>query len=367
MERGIDLVKRMILGAVGLSGWVAMTSAKTASASLFSVGMPLAASDIAQRYDTLWGFVFWLSVFFAVLVIGGMLFLGFKYRASRGAKAKYIEGNHLIEIVWTAIPTVILLGIFTWGYVIYRDMAKAPADAMEIRGIGKQWLWTFQYDFGRATVAELVVPINKPIKVLLSSEDVLHGFFIPNMRVKSDVVPGMYTSVWFEANVPGKHVIFCTAYCGTSHSQMMAYVYALPQDEFDRWKLTGKLPHVELAQKPGEERKLANDDPATLAPAAPLSLAEQGKVITETKGCVACHNTDPTAKMQGPTYYKLYGSEVELADGSKVIADDNYIAESIKKPTAKIVKGYNPIMPTFQGLLSESEINAVIAYIKTIK
>jgi cytochrome c oxidase subunit 2 len=253
--------------------------------------------------------------------------------------------------------------IFGWGYSVYLSMTQAPTDAYEVRVIAKQWLWQFQYDNGRTTIGELYVPMNRPVKLIMTSEDVLHSFFVPNFRVKQDVVPGMYTSVWFEAKMPGKHQIFCTEYCGTSHSGMLGQVIALDDKQWTDWNAGKKLGAIPVAG-----RELTEAEKAAVANGGKnvLPLAEQGKALFESKGCLACHSPDGSPKV-GPTLKGVFGSKVELADGSTVTADENFIRESIEKPQAKVVKGFQPVMPTFQGLLSETELNALIAYIKSLK
>jgi cytochrome c oxidase subunit II len=323
-------------------------------------GLPIQGSDVAVMWDSLYGFLVWISVFFFILVVGGMIYLAIRYRKREGAKAKYITGNHTIEAIWTIVPTILLLVIFAWGYQVYNAMTRAPDDAMEVRVIGKQWLWQFQYQDGKSTIGELYVPINKPIKLVMSSEDVLHSFFIPNFRVKQDVVPGMYTSVWFEAKIAGQHQVYCTEYCGFSHSGMLAKVIVLEPAEWEAWKkgkpVGGSVGTVGASGTgTTEEPKLAAE-----------GLPEQGRKLTEAKGCIACHSDTGEAKI-GPSFKGVFGHDVELADGSKVKADENYLRESILKPQAKVVKGFNPVMPTFQGLLTEAEMNAIIAYIKSLK
>ena len=331
----------------------------------YAGSLPIAATDIAVQWDSLYNFLIWLSVFFFVLVVGAMIWFAIQYRARPGIKTKYITGNHLLEGVWIAIPTVLLLIIFGWGYTVYHKMKQPPSDAYEIRVVGKQWLWTFQYDNGRTSVGEVYVPMNKPVKLIMNSEDVLHGFFIPNFRVKQDVVPGMYSSIWFEATVPGKHQVFCTEYCGTSHSGMLAKLIVLNDEQWKQWSNGKKLGPIPEAGKELTATEIQNANVASLQPVAG-GLAMQGKHIFETKGCVACHTNDGTTKI-GPSLKGVYGSRVELTDGSFVKADDDYIRESIEKPQAKVVKGFSPLMPTFQGLVSGTEMNALIAYIRSIK
>jgi cytochrome c oxidase subunit 2 len=312
-----------------------------------------------------------------------------KYRASKNPRTKFITGNHTLEAVWIAIPTILLMVIFGWGYWVYRDMVQAPTDAYEIRVVGKQWAWTFLYDSHDPTTGVLYVPINRPVKMVMTSEDVLHSFFIPNFRVKQDVVPGMFTSVWFEAKVPGVHQIFCAEYCGGSHSGMLAKLVALTEEQ---WKgfTQGATPDpasFPIAGQPGSEKvvvappaqatpgskdavKTAQSAPERAAASKPLTLAEKGRVVFEQKGCVSCHNpmgNQGAVAPIGPSPKGLFMSMVELQDGSKVKADENYIRESIEKPQAKLVKGYSAVMPTFKGLITEQEMAAVISYIKSLK
>ena len=328
-------------------------------------GLPLQGSDVAVTWDHLYWFLFWLSVFFFILVVGGMLYFIVVYRHQPGKKTKYIVDHHLLEAAWTIIPTILLLCIFGWGWSVYKKMVHAPVDAMEVRVIGKQWLWTFQYDDGRTEASKLVVPLGKPVKLLMSSQDVIHSFFIPNFRVKQDVVPGMYTSVWFEPKVAGEHQVFCTEYCGTSHSGMLAKIEVLEPEQYALWK-AGKPYTVTGVKTPSHDLLEAAQANARKANAG-LPLADQGAKLVQTKGCIACHTTDGTAKI-GPSYKGIFGHEVELVDGSKVTVDENYIRESIEKPQAKVVKGFNPVMPPFtKEMVSEEDMNAIVAYIKSLK
>lgn len=340
-------------------------SAVTSIAKKAMAGLPIQGSDVAVAWDHLYVFLFWLSVFFFILVVGGMIYLAVAYRKKPGQKTKYIVDNHKLEAFWTVIPTILLLGIFAWGWHVYTMMIRPPVGAMEIRVVGKQWLWNFQYEDGHIETNQFFVPVNRPVKLVMSSEDVLHSFFIPNMRVKSDVVPGMYTSVWFEAKVAGSHQVFCTEYCGASHSLMLAKVYALEPEKFESWKRTRKIDVNAIPVAGGSK------DSVTTAASAPtmktLSLADQGKELVQAKGCTACHSADGTPRSTGPTWKGVYEHSVELADGSTVTADEDYIRESIMKPTAKVVKGFTPVMPPYQGLLTETELNAVMAYIKSLK
>lgn len=315
--------------------------------------LPIQGTEIAREWDVLYWFIMAISVFFFAIVIGGMILFAIKYRSKEGAKSSYIHGHVPLEITWTIIPTILLLVIFGWGWVVYRDMTQPPIGAYEVRVIGKQWLWQFQYPDGRSTINELYFPANKPVKLIMTSEDVLHSFFIPNFRVKKDVVPGMYTSVWFNTKTPGRHQIYCTEYCGTSHSGMLAVAYALDEKQWAEFE-RGKKPQIPLAEGGATGSKPA------------LKLADIGKQLTKTKGCIACH-TEDGSQLVGPSYKGLFGKEREFADGSKATADENYLIESINEPQKRLVKGFQPVMPVFQGQLSAEDLNAIVEYIKSVK
>jgi cytochrome c oxidase subunit II len=340
----------------------------------YGATLPIAATDSALRWDSLYNFLLALSLLFCVLVIGAMVLFAIQYRHRAGVKPVYITGSHALESLFVVIPTILLLVIFGWGYSVYHEMMTPPSDAYEVHVIGKQWLWQFQYDNGQTTIGKLYVPLNKPVKLIMTSQDVLHDFFIPNFRVKSDVVPGMYTSVWFEAHIPGEHQVFCSQYCGTSHSGMLAKVVVLDDaqwKDFQRGKKIGTLPDARdiVAGLDGDSKSLADRVSASQAAATlePVSLVSQGKVVFETKGCVSCHSVDGSAKI-GPSSKGLYGHKVQLADGRKLMRDENYFRSKIEDPQAQLLMGYKQsVMPTFKGLISETEMNALIAYIKSLK
>lgn len=311
--------------------------------------LPMQATQAAKSWDGLYWFLTGLSLFFFVLVVGLMLYFVVAYRKREGGKSSTIEGHVPLEIMWTAIPTVLVMIIFVWGWAVYKDMVRAPTNALEIRVVGKQWSWAFQYEDGRTTSNALYVPVNKPVRLVLSSQDVIHGFFIPNFRVKKDVVPGMYTYINFEANVPGKHQVFCTEYCGTAHSGMLADLYVLTDEEWSRFQ-RGKTPEMAHGGVEIQSR----------------TLAEMGKDLSHSKGCVACHSADGAAKI-GPSYKGLFMSKRRVEGGDVVRADENYIRESIEKPMARVVEGFTPTMPTYVGQVSEEEMNALVAYIKSLQ
>lgn len=368
-----------------------MALALTAAALLMpaaahaSFSLPIQGSDVAVSWDHLYDFLLWLSVFFFVLVIGGMVYFMIRYRHQTGTKPKYMTGNVAVEAVGVVVPTILLMVIFGWGWIVYHNMAQAPSDAYEVKVVGRQWKWQFLYDNGRST-DYLFVELGKPVKLVMSSNDVIHSMFIPSFRIKQDVVPGMYSSVWFEPKVPGRHQIFCAEYCGTSHSGMLSKAIVLTSAQWKQFQ-DGKefreedfpdagISPVASAQsaavRPVTEIATSgagagNNDALHLTAAHPTqSLASRGHDLFTSKGCVACHTVDGSNRV-GPTIKGLYNSRVELIDGSMVLADDNYLRESIEKPQAKIVKGFQPVMPTFLGQLDERDMSSLIAFIKTQK
>lgn len=315
------------------------------------------ASNHAHLVDNIHDFLFWISVFFQIVVTVGMLYFLVKFHKSKkGRKTEYILGSHLLETIWTVGPLLLMLGIFVWGYWGYLKMREPVANAYEVNVIGRKWMWNFQYANGKSTLNELYLPKDRDVKLIMTSEDVIHSFFIPNFRIKQDVVPGMYTSISFRALIAGEHPVYCTEYCGAGHSDMLAKVVVLEQADFDNWLLSGKLP------KGSSGVAMA----ASGAPAPAKSLADKGKDLFQNKGCFACHSVDGTPKV-GPSLKGIWGKTEEMADGSKITVDENYVRESLNEPNKKVVKGFAPSMPTFKGLMSDEEINSMIAYIKSLK
>lgn len=306
--------------------------------------MPEQGTAIATKVDNLYGFLLVISFVACLIVIGGMVYFMLKYkRKSPNDKTAYITHDTRLEILWSVIPLIIFLIVFGWGWVIYHDMRNMPKNALEISVSGKQWAWIAEYKNGVKS-PDIVVPVNRDVKIVLSSEDVIHSFYVPSFRIKQDAVPGMYTAVWFNAEKLGEFHVFCTEYCGTSHSGMLAKVKVVTQQDFDKWLI--------------EESEVGA-----------LPLAQRGAKIFQTRACASCHNVDNPAAKIGPTLFKKFGAEEEMADGSKVAIDENYLRESLMNPSAKIVKGFaSPsVMPSFQGQLSETELNALIEYIKGLK
>jgi cytochrome c oxidase subunit II len=320
---------------------------KTMTESLVDKGtlwLPRPATQIAQEIDTLFYVILWGSVLmFVALFIIGLIFIIKYKRSSTNLKAsKQIVHNDVIEITWTVIPLILLMIVFWWGYQDYLKLSVAPPNTMDIKVTGKKWFWAFNYPkSGVNTMNEFVVPVNTPVRLIMESEDVIHSFYIPNFRVKKDVIPNRYTTVWFEAKDKGNYQVFCTEYCGDGHSEMLATLKVVSQGDYDNW-----------LQSSGED----TDTP----------LPELGKHLYTAKSCNTCHSIDGTTKV-GPSWKGIYNLNRALADGTSVTVDDNYIRESVTNPQKKVVKGFAPIMPAYAGLLSDREIDAIVEYIKTLK
>jgi cytochrome c oxidase subunit II len=298
---------------------------------------PEQASTLAARVDALYFFLIAVAVFFAALIFGLIVFFAAKYRRRSDAeRPEPIEGKIWLEVAWSVIPLGLTMVMFVWGAIIYFDIYSPPADALEINVVGRQWMWKVQHPEGQSEINELHVPMGQPVKLTMTSEDVIHDFFLPAFRVKQDVLPGRYTSLWFEATKAGVYHLFCAEYCGTQHSGMIGRVVVMEPAEFEKW---------------------------LGARAAGPSTTDLGESLFQRFGCNACHRRDTT---QGPDLAGLFGKTVKLQAGDTVTADENYIRESILEPRAKVVAGYQPIMPTFKGLVSEEAILHMIAYIKSL-
>jgi cytochrome c oxidase subunit II len=301
-----------------------------------SLWMPEAASSFAGEIDSLFYFVTWVSTILFVGIVAAMLFLAYRYRRSSSA-SRLVEPNKLIEISWIIIPTILVLVVFNWGFKSFIKLNIAPPDSYEIRVTGSQWLWVFEYPNGTQTTNEVHVPVGRPVRMVMSSTDVLHSLFIPAFRVKMDVLPDRYTSIWFEATRAGEYHVFCTEYCGTQHSGMLATLVAQSQDEFNEWLRTAGVPED-------------------------MPLLEMGEMLYRQQACNNCHSLDGS-QVIGPTFQGLYGRERQMQDGSTVTADENYLRESIIAPAAKIVAGFPPVMPDYSRL-EERQVTALIEFIK---
>lgn len=308
-----------------------------------TVWLPERASTLAGDVDALFYFVYWASAVLFIIVVAGIVFFAYKYRRrSAHDRPALVKESKLLEISWVVIPLILVLVIFVWGFQLFIKMNVPPPDAYEIQVRGQQWIWQFEYPEGFTTTGELRVPTNRPVRLNMVSEDVLHSFFVPAFRVKQDVLPNRYTSLWFEATRAGEFQVFCTEYCGRAHWDMLAEVIAMPPDEFNEWLQTGG--------SQGED----------------MPLPEYGELLYTQQGCQACHSVDGS-RLVGPTFQGLYGSTHGLEGGGTVEVDENYLRESILEPNAKIAEGYPPVMPASYSSLSERQVSALIAYIKELQ
>jgi cytochrome c oxidase subunit II len=314
---------------------------------------PEQASRHAYQIDNLYFFLLGITGFFTVLVCALIIVFSVKYRRKPGIsdvkqRGGHVEENKIFEIIWSTIPLLIGLVIFGWATQLYLQVfTAAPKDAMEISVVGKQWMWKFEHPNGKREINELHLPINRAVKLIMISQDVVHGLSFPNFRMKHDVLPGKYTIQWFEPTKVGRYHIFCTQYCGTKHSEMTGWVYVMEQADYQAW-LEG-TPYVAASAEPmsGES---GGGTPS-------------GKALLDTLGCRQCHK--PDSAQQAPVLEGMFGKQIKLKDGKTVAADENYIRESILDPQAKVVVGYESTMPTYRGRVSEEELLSIISYLKS--
>src|SRR2546422_1202857 len=299
---------------------------------------PESASTIATRVDLLYFFLLAVSIFFSLLIAGSIVFFAVKYqRRRRDAIGEQIHGSMILEIAWTGIPFLIAMVIFVWGASVFFAMSRPPEETMNVYVVGKQWMWKFQHLDGEREINELHVPVGRAVKLIMTSEDVIHDVFVPAFRVKADVLPGRYTHIWFQATKPGRYHLFCAEYCGTRHSGMIGEVVVMEPSEYQTW-LSGGAPEG--------------------------SLASGGEKLFQDLACVTCHRADTPGR--GPLLQGLLGKTMQLQNGQRVVADDAFVRETVLCPSAKITAGYQPIMPTFQGLISEEQLLELIEYVKSL-
>ena len=299
---------------------------------------PQQASEQAATIDALYFFLVAVTAFFAALIAILVAVFATKFHRQYDHQVgETIHGSLALEMLWTIIPLGITMVMFLWGAQVFFHMTRAPKGAMEIYVVGKQWMWKAQHMDGAREINELHVPIGRPVKLIMGSEDVIHSFFIPDFRVKADVVPGRYNSLWFTATVPGRYHIFCTQYCGTKHSGMIGWVTAMTPADYQTWLSGGS---------------------------SGGTMAEAGAKLFADLACNTCHID--TGQGRGPVLKGSYGKPVALEGGQTVTVDDAYIRESILNPHAKVVAGFQPIMPTFQGLVTEEQLLQLIAYVKSL-
>ena len=294
---------------------------------------------MASRVDNLYFFLLGLTAFFSLLIAGLIVAYAIKFRRrSPDSIGAVIHGGLMLEITWSVIPLIITMVLFVWGASVFFAMSKPPEETLNVYVVGKQWMWKFQHLDGQREINELHVPVGRSVKLIMTSEDVIHDVFVPAFRVKADVIPGRYTHLWFEPTKPGTYHLFCAEYCGTRHSGMTGQIVVMEPNDYQNW----------LSGGGGEG-----------------SLAAAGQKLFNDLACNTCHR--PDAQGRGPVLQNLFGKTVTLASGEHVVADEAYIRESILNPQAKITVGFQPIMPTFQGLVTEEQLLELIEYVKSQK
>jgi cytochrome c oxidase subunit 2 len=299
---------------------------------------PDSASTFARSTDLLYLYLVAVATFFSVLIFLCIFYFAIKYRRrSEDERPRAIPGSLKLEIAWSVIPLVLAMAMFAWGASIYFTIRRPPTDAEEIFVVGKQWMWKIQHPQGPREINELHIPVGRAIKLTMTSEDVIHSFFVPAFRVKQDVVPGRYQSLWFQATKVGTYHLFCAEYCGTNHSAMIGRVVVMEPEDYENW-LSGGPP--------------------------PESMEAAGQKLFEQMQCHTCHTPGPA--MRCPSLDGLFGRRVQLQGGQTVVANEAYLRESILNSRAKVVAGYQPVMPTYQGQLTEEQVLQLIAYIKSL-
>lgn len=298
---------------------------------------PQRASSIAGEVDALYVFLVLLSLFMTVAIFTMILLFAIRYRRRPGVKAEQIEGSHKLELTWSIAPLFVFMVIFFWSAIIFFKQRTPPDGAGTVYVVAKQWMWKLQHEEGQREINQLHIPVGKDVKLIMTSQDVIHSFYVPAFRIKQDVLPGRYTTAWFHATKAGTYHLFCAEYCGTQHSGMIGSVVVMEPAEYQAWLSGG---------------------------GSTQSLAQTGEAMFQQLGCSTCHRTDTQGR--GPNLTGLFGKKVMLDDGRTVVADENYIRESILVPGAKVVSGFKPVMPVFQGLVTEEQLNSLIAYVKSL-
>ncbi len=299
---------------------------------------PVQASTFAPEVDHLLYFLLAVAVFFSLAIFSAIFYFAIRYRRrSENELPRAIHGGMALEILWSVIPLGLTMVMFTWGASIYFNESRPPDNALDIYVVGKQWMWKLEHLGGQREINELHIPVGRAVRLTMTLEDVIHSFFVPAFRTKQDAVPGRYTTTWFEPTKAGKYHLFCAEYCGTNHSRMTGWVYVMQPRDYEAWLSGGT---------------------------SGGSLAENGQKLFDELACGNCHKSDGSGRC--PSLTGLFGKTVQLAGGATVQADEGYIRESILQPQAKIVAGYGPIMPTFQGLVTEEGVMQLIEYIKLL-
>jgi cytochrome c oxidase subunit 2 len=300
---------------------------------------PESASTMAPRVDALYFFLLAVSGFFSLLIAGLIVSYAVKYRRrSPDAIGANIHGGLVLELAWTIVPFLITMVIFVWGASVFFAMSRPPDETLNIYVVGKQWMWKFQHLDGQREINELHVPVGRAVKLIMTSEDVIHDVFVPAFRVKADVIPGRYTNIWFQPTVPGRYHLFCAEYCGTRHSGMIGEVVVMEPTAYQTWLSGGT---------------------------AEGSLASAGAKLFQDLACNTCHR--PDAQGRGPVLDGLFGKSQTLLTGETIVVDEAYVRESILNPAAKVTAGFQPIMPAFQGLVTEEQLLELIEYVKSLQ
>jgi cytochrome c oxidase subunit 2 len=297
---------------------------------------PARASAAAGNVDALYIFLVVVSALMVTLIFTMVIVFAIRFRRRAGRRAEQVEGSAALEITWSVIPFCVFMVFFVWGASVYFREHTPPRDAAEVYTVAKQWMWKFEHQEGQRELNELHVPVGRDMKMIMISQDVIHSFYVPAFRIKQDVLPGRYTTIWFRATKAGTYHLFCAEYCGTLHSGMIGWVVVMEPRDYQAWLSGG------------------GNQP----------LAVTGQKLFSELGCSTCHRFDTQGR--GPNLTGVYGKPVLLEDGRTVMADENYIRESILSPNAKIVNGFKPIMPTFQGLVSDEQLSALVAYVKSL-
>jgi len=304
--------------------------------------MPPQASTFAGDVDFVFYYIYWLCVFFFIVMMGATFGMAWKYRAKGDdQRTDPLSHSTKLEIAWSAFPSVLLIVMFVLGFRGFMDMSVPPADSFDVRVVGTKWSWAYQYPGTNIETDKLIVPANTPVRLTMTSRDVLHSYFVPDFRAKKDVLPNRYTVMWFEATKVGEHIVYCTEYCGNGHSRMLSTVEVMEPSAFDVWY------------------NEANFDPTT------LTDVEYGTKLFTTKGCNACHSVDGSP-MVGPTLKGKWNINEKLDDGSEVLVDANYVRDSLMAPAGQVVAGFQPVMPPYQGQLDDRQVDSLIAYIETL-
>jgi cytochrome c oxidase subunit II len=302
---------------------------------------PEQASTTAAKVDALYFGLLGLTFFFVALIYGLLLYFGIKYRrGSKADRSNPVSTNHKIEALWIGIPFVISIVFFVWASRVYFELYNPPSDAAEVYVVGKQWMWYLQHPEGKRETNELHVPLGRPVKLTMTSQDVIHSFFVPAFRMKQDVLPGRYTSAWFQPTKTGRFHLYCAEYCGTNHSVMGGFVYVMEPADYERWLSQGSV---------GE------------------SMVTAGAKLFQQYHCNGCHGDNPTVR--APRLEGVFGGPVPVQEGGStrmVVADDRYLRDSILMPQSQVVAGYDPVMPSYEGQISEPDLLQILAYIKSL-